>query len=79
MTTPYVLLDASKTDWIDFLRRTMLQCKGADELKRLYNLLKYGLDQNYWNEFVFKAYVNYQADAVFLTGVPDMKATLPHA
>lgn len=79
MTTPYVLLDASKMEWIDFLRRTMLQCKGADELKRLYNLLKYGLDQNYWNEFVFKAYVNYQADAVFLTGIPDIKATLPHA
>ena len=35
MTTPYVLLDASKREWIDFLRRTMLQCKGADELKRL--------------------------------------------
>jgi hypothetical protein len=79
MTTPYVLLDASKKEWIDFLRRTMLQCKGADELKRLYNLLKYGLDRNYWNEFVFKAYANYQTDAVFLTGIPDMKATLPHA
>ncbi len=51
----------------------------ADELKRLYKLLKHGLDQNYWNEFVFKSYHHYQTDAVFLTGIPDMNATLPHA
>ena len=79
MTTPYILLDASKADWIAFLKRTMLQCEGPNEPKRLYNLLKFGLDPNYWNEFVFKAYHHYQADAVFLTGIPDMKATLPHA
>jgi hypothetical protein len=43
------------------------------------NLLKFGLKPNYWNEFIFKAYLNYQADAVFLTGIPYIKATLPHA
>ena len=43
------------------------------------NLLKFGLGPNYWNEFVFKSYLNFQPDAVFLTGIPDMKATLPHA
>ena len=57
----------------------MLQITGSDEQKRLYNLLKYGLGPNYWNEFVFKSYHNYQTDAVFLTGIPDMRATLPHA
>ena len=79
MTTPYVLLGASKADWIAFLKRTMVQCDGTNDPTRLHNLLKRGLETHYWNEFVFKAYVNYQADAVFLTGIPDMKATLPHA
>ena len=78
MTTPYILLGASKADWIAFLKRTMLQCDGPNDRTRLHNLLKYGLEPNYWNEFVLKAYHHHQHDAVFLTGIPDMKATLPH-
>jgi hypothetical protein len=80
MTTPYILMDASKSDWITFLKRTMLQCGGPqDDWSRLHNLLKFGLEPNYWNEFVFKAYHHHQQDAIFLTGIPDLKATLPHA
>jgi hypothetical protein len=79
MTTPYVLIEASKSDWIAFLKRTMIQCDGSDDRTRLHNLLKFGLEPNYWNEFVFKAYHHFQTEAVFLTGIPDMKATLPHA
>jgi hypothetical protein len=79
MTTPYVLIDASKSDWVAFLKRTMLQCDGPNDRTRLHNLLKYGLEPNYWNEFVFKAYHHHQHDAVFLTGIPDMEATLPHS
>ena len=80
MTTPYILMGASKSDWAAFLKRTMLQCEGPqDDRSRLHNLLKHGLEPNYWNEFVFKAYHHHQADAVFLTGIPDLKATLPHA
>jgi len=79
MTTPYILMGASKSDWIAFLKRTMVQCDGPNDATRLRNLLKFGLEPNYWNEFVFKSYHHHQADAVFLTGIPDMKATLPHA
>ena len=79
MTTPYVLIESSKSDWIAFLKRTMLQCDGPHDPTRLHNLLKYGLEPNYWNEFVFKAFHHHQHDAIFLTGVPDMEATLPHA
>jgi hypothetical protein len=35
--------------------------------------------QNYWNEFVFLAIHYHQADAIFLSGIPDLKSTLPHA
>ena len=45
----------------------------------LHRLLKYGPDRNYWNEFVFKGYHHYQGEAICLAGIPDLKATLPHA
>jgi hypothetical protein len=75
-TTPYVLL-ASKGDWLQFLRRAL--SGPGDEREALHRLLKYGPGPNYWNEFVFKAYHHHQSDAIFLAGVPDLKATLPHA
>lgn len=79
MTTPYILMDFSKEDWIAYLKRAMVQVKGVNEPTKLHYLLKHGPEPNYWNEFVFKAYHHHQADAVFLTGIPDLKATLPHA
>ena len=78
-TTPYILINTPKGDWIQFLKRTLPKVKGGNERDRLHLLLKYGLGKNYWNEFVFTAYVNHRADAVYLTGIPDLKATLPHA
>ncbi len=79
MTTPYILPKKAKSDWLAFLKRTMIQCDGPNDRTRLHNLLKFGLEPNYWNEFVFQAYHHHQQDAIFLTGIPDMKATLPHA
>ncbi len=79
MTTPYVLIETTEADWIAFLKRTMVQCDGPNDWTRLRNLLKFGLEPNYWNEFVFKAYHHHQHDAIFLAGIPDMKNTLPHA
>jgi hypothetical protein len=78
-TTPYVLIDAMKKDWIDFLRRNTAGMKATGEAEALHRLLKFGPRKNYWNEFVFLAYHHYQADAVYLSGIPDLKATLPHA
>jgi hypothetical protein len=79
MTTPYILIGASTADWIAFLKRTMIQCEGPNDRTRHHHLLKYGVEPNYWNEFVFKAYHHHQHDAIFLTGIPDLQATLPHA
>ena len=79
MTTPYILINASKEDWITFLKRAMVQFEGQNEAARLYYLMKTGSEPNYWNEFVFKAYHHHQQDAVFLTGIPDLESSLPHA
>jgi len=75
--TPYILMGESKEDWIDFFKRTML---GADDNIGSYcELMKYGLDTHYWNEYIFQAYLHHQKEAVFLTGLPDVPDSLPHA
>jgi hypothetical protein len=74
-TTPYVLIIQSKNDWIAYLKRSMVGMKGDT----LHQILKLGLGENYWNEFVFQAYHHHQFDAIFLAGIPDLKVTLPHA
>lgn len=78
-TTPYILIGDSKDDWTQFLKRTLLKVEGDNDRDRLHRLLKFGLNTNYWNEFVFKAYHHHQSQAIFLAGIPDLKATLPHA
>lgn len=79
MTTPYILINTPTADWVAFLKRTLPHCDGPNDRTRLHNLLKFGLAPNYWNEFVFKAYHHHQQDAVFLTGIPDIESSLPHA
>ena len=78
-TTPYVLTQASKSDWTAYLNRAMLQLEEVDEEDRLHDLLKYGLSVHHWNGFVFQAYHHHQYDAIFLAGLPDVKGSLPHA
>jgi len=78
-TTPYLLTQASQADWTQFLKRGMSQSGLAKDSEGLYRFMKYGPDRNYWNEFVFKGYHHHQSDAIFLAGIPDLKATLPHA
>jgi hypothetical protein len=78
-TTPYVLIDAPKKDWIDFLKRSMVGMKASSEAEAIHRLMKFGPTKNYWNEFVFRAYHHHQPDAIFLAGLPDLKSTLPHA
>jgi hypothetical protein len=91
VTTPYILISPGKQAWLDFLTRTMpktglplnqpaLTKNGlANDYPALESLLKYGLSPNYWHEFIFLAYVNSQNDAIFLTGLPDVPESLPHA
>ena len=79
ITTPYVLTEATKADWVAYLKRAMLQVKAKVDEEKLHLLLKYGLSVNHWNEFVFQAYHHHQHDAIFLAGMPDVKDSLPHA
>jgi hypothetical protein len=78
-TTPYILTEASKSDWTAYLNRAMLQLQDTEGDRRLYELLKYGLSIHHWNEFIFQAYHHHQYSVIFPAGLPDVKASLPHA
>jgi hypothetical protein len=82
-TSPYVLLDTTKADWLAFLDRQerMLFQVGAVDIPviRRKAILKQGPGPNYWNEYVFLAYHDAQAGAITLCGIPDIPASLPHA
>jgi hypothetical protein len=41
-------------------------------------IMKHGPTPNHWNEYIFCAYAGHQHEAVFLTGIPDIKESLPH-
>ena len=82
-TTPYILVGATKADWAAYLKKSVLG--SADTGKALHEFLKYGKaahsrkpDES-WNEFIFEAYHHHRPDAIFLTGLPDVKGSLPHA
>ena len=44
----------------------------------LENLMKQGLSDNYWNEYIFQAYVNHQPDVIYLKGLPDVSSSRPN-
>ena len=83
LTTPYVLMGATKEDWTAYLKKSLLGA--TDQKKALHELLKYGHEaisrdaKSSWSEFVFQAYHHHQFDAIFLAGLPDVKSSRPNA
>ncbi|MCY2952932.1 MAG: hypothetical protein NTU53_13295 [Planctomycetota bacterium] len=77
VTTPYVLLNASRADWIAYLNKNILGV--ADLRQALHEFLKYGPSLHHWNEFIFQGYHHHQHDVIYLAGLPDVKSSLPHA
>ena len=81
--TPYVIRDYPERAYIDYLKRELARMKvtkkppRTDDAHR--HLMKYGPDPNHWNEFIFSAYSGHRHEAIFLTGIPDIRESLPHA
>lgn len=78
-TTPYVVVRPGVEDWLAYLRRTPPRTGESDERRAYETLMKYGLDANYWNEYVFEAYDGHRAEAIFLAGLPDVAESRPHS
>lgn len=81
--TPYVIRDYPERAFVDYLEREFAQMKTKKKSQetedKRHHLMKYGPDPNHWNEYILNAYSNFQRDAIFLTGIPDIPQSLPHA
>jgi hypothetical protein len=78
VTTPYVIENPEPAGWQTYLDRTLP--KVASEPKLAYKrLMKRGLDERFWLEYVFEAYASHHAEAVFLIDLPDIPETRPHS
>jgi hypothetical protein len=82
-TSPYVLVNTTKADWLAFFERQerVLFPSGTtdDPVIRRRAFLKQGPEPNYWNDYVFLAYHDAQDGAIALCGIPDIPSSLPHA
>lgn len=72
-TTPYVLRGAGEQDWLAYFDRTLGTARG--DAKKSIAVLKYGID---WNEYIFEGHAGHVSEAIFLEGLPDVPASLPH-
>jgi len=75
-TTPYIVVHPDFGDWLAYFRRTFPATAGFDDYERH---MKFGPTTEYWNDYVFEAYVNHQADAIYLAGLPDIPESRPHS
>ncbi|MCH8239410.1 MAG: hypothetical protein IIB62_05015 [Proteobacteria bacterium] len=80
--TPYVIESYPEQAFVDYLERELARMEAKKTLKtddHHGHLLKYGPHSNHWNEYILCAYTGHQHEAVFLTGIPDIRDSLPHA
>jgi hypothetical protein len=75
-TTPYVVLRPGLTEWLAYFGRTFPGQRTVGVYERH---MKYGPKHMYWPDYVFEAYVNHRADAIYLAGVPDIPESRPHS
>ncbi len=75
-TTPYIVVHPDFRDWLAYFLRTFPATAGFDNYERH---MKYGPTREYWNDYVFEAYINHQTDAIYLAGLPDIPESRPHS
>ena len=63
-------------EWLAYFRRTLPATGSIADYERH---MKYGPTREYWNDYVFEAYVNHQADAIYVAGLPDVPESRPHS
>ena len=81
--TPYVIRDWPESAFVDYLERELARMRARKRLPRTDDLhghlMKYGPEPNHWNEYIHCAYAGHLHEAIFLTGIPDIRESLPHA
>jgi hypothetical protein len=75
-TTPCVVLHPGLSDWLAYFSRALPKQRVAGDHERH---MKYGPTRMYWPDYVFEAYVNHRADAIYLEGLPDVPGSRSHS
>ncbi len=87
-TTPYVIgtmmgrridLRGDIQGWNDYFDRTLNIIKADNPVKAYEQLMKYGLNRHYWNEYILEGYFSHNNEAVVLAGFPDIPLSRPHS
>lgn len=87
-TTPYIIGKVvgnyfyqvgDEREWLSFFNRTLGKTEELNKIIAYENLMKFGLNRHYWNEYIFEAFVNYTQEAILLTGLPDIPLSRPHS
>ncbi len=90
-TTPYVICKPTgqlfkkfnvmgdEPGWEAYFDRTLSKIRAESRAQAYHKLMKYGLSRNYWNEYIFEAYVVHTQEMIMLTGFPDIASSRPHA
>jgi hypothetical protein len=74
--TPYIVLHPGPNDWFAYFGRTLPEPTPVRDYARH---MKYGPTRQYWNDYVFEAYVNHRTEAIYLAGLPDVPESRPHS
>lgn len=77
MTTPYLLHGVTPEAWTAYLKKNL--DADAPVQQAMHTFLKHGPRPRHWPEFVFEGYSGHRHDVIYLTGLPDVRASRPHA
>ncbi len=86
--TPYVIgtimgervaSTGDEQGWSDYFDRTLKKIRADNRIEAYEQLMKYGLNRHYWNEYIFEAYFNHNKESILLVGFPDIPLSRPHS
>ncbi len=85
--TPYIIsemmgdkfLYPNEKKWLAFFERTLPKTGIKEKIPAYESLMKYGLEKNYWNEYIFEGYINHEESMIILAGFPDIPLSRPHS
>lgn len=72
-------ITAVENDWLNYFDRNLDKASFENTNDAYHSLMKYGLNKNYWNEYIFLSYRNHRNDMILLEGFPDIMSSMPHA
>lgn len=79
LISPYVIESPGEAAWLGFFERNVPKVRARDATQAFELLMKYGLGQNYWNEYIFEGYAGHDDQAIWLRGLPDVAESRPHS